>query len=199
MRESGMEKDYINKLVDKLNITEMIPKEELARFCARRKVITVKKNEFFLQAGVVPDRIGFNLAGLLRLYYIDDKGNEITKHFCLENTCAISYAAFIQREESKVYIQALEDTRLLVVDYRTYCKLLDSHSCWREVARKLAELIFILKQKREAGLLLHDAGERYMQFLADYPNLENRISQYHIASYLGIAPESLSRIRAHLK
>jgi len=117
----------------------------------------------------------------------------------VENTCAISYAAFVQREESKLYIQALEDTELLVIDYKIYRKLLDSHVCWQEAAKKLAELIFILKEKREAGLLLHDARERYLQFLGDYPNLENRISQYHIASYLGIAPESLSRIRANLK
>ena len=68
--------------------------------------------------------------------------------------------------------------------------------CWQIVARKLAEMVFILKEKREAELLLSDAQERYQQFLADYPNLEKHIAQYHIASYLGITPESLSRIRA---
>ncbi len=194
-----MKKDYINKVADKLNIKDTVPKEELTKFCARSKKITIKKDEYFLRVGEIPERIGFNLGGLLRLYYINENGTEVVKHFCVENTCAISYAAFVQREESKLYIQALEDTKLLVIDYKIYRKLLNSHACWREVAKKLAELIFILKEKREAGLLLHDAKERYLQFLEDYPNLEKRISQYHIASYLGIASESLSRIRANLK
>ena len=60
-------------------------------------------------------------------------------------------------------------------------------------------MLFIIKEKRESELLLNNAQERYLQFLEDYPDLENRISQYHIASYLNIAPESLSRIRANLK
>ena len=60
-------------------------------------------------------------------------------------------------------------------------------------------MLFVLKEKREAELLLDNAQERYQQFLEDYPDLEGRIAQYHIASYLGVTPESLSRIRAGLK
>jgi len=138
---------------------------------------------FFLKAGEIPDRLGFNISGLLRLYYIDYSGKEINKHFCLENTVVVAYGPFLRREESEIYIQALEDTKLFVIDYKTYNDLLNSHICWQTIARKMAEIIFILGQKRESEFLLIDAQERYLQFLHDYPNLVKRINQYHIASY----------------
>ena len=191
--------DYLSELVDTMNFAADIPKEERRRILKRKKVITLEKGEYFLMAGDVPQYIGFVISGLLRLFYIDSDGVEINKHFCVENTLAISYSAFLQREESKFYIQALEDTKLLAIDYETYVDLLDSHICWQIVARKLAQMLFILKEKRESEFLLSDARQRYLQFLEDYPNLESRLSQYHIASYLGITPESLSRIRSGLK
>lgn len=191
--------DYLSGLVDTMNFAADIPKEERRRLLKRKKVITLKKGEYFLMAGDVPQYIGFVISGLLRLFYIDSDGVEINKHFCVENTLAISYSAFLQREASKFYIQALEDAKLLAIDYETYTDLLESHICWQIVARKLAQMLFILKEKRESEFLLNDAQQRYLQFLEDYPNLESRLSQYHIASYLGITPESLSRIRSGLK
>ncbi len=194
-----MKTNYLQELAESMNFTAEIPREELRRLFRRKKIIRLKKDEYFLNAGEIPNRIGFNISGLLRLFYIDEDGNEINKHFCTENTLAIAYKPFLRREESEIYIQALEDTKLFVIDYKTYDDLLNSHICWQKVARKLAEIILMLGQKKESELLLNDAQERYLQFLKDYPNLVNRISQYHIASYLGITPESLSRIRTNLK
>jgi CRP-like cAMP-binding protein len=194
-----MKTSYLHGLVNAVNLLGDVPKGEKQRLWARIRSVMVKKDAYFLRAGEIPARIGFNRSGLLRLFYIDRNGIEINKHFCLKNTLAISYSAFFRREESRLYIQALEDSELLIVDYDTYQELLNSHICWQIVARKLAEILFVLKEKREAELLLDSAPERYQQFLQDYPGLEKRIAQYHIASYLGITPESLSRIRSTLK
>jgi len=195
----GAGSNYLNRLADMMNFPADIPREELRRLLQRKRTITLAKGEYFLMAGDVPEYIGFVRSGLLRLFHIDMDGAEVNKHFCVENTLAISYSAFLLREESKFFIQALEDTRLLAIDHQTYLYLLDSHICWQIVARKLAEMLFILKEKREWELLLNNAQERYIQFLRDYPDLERRLSQYHIASYVGITPESLSRIRASLR
>ncbi len=192
-----MAMDYLHKLVESMNFPENIPAEEIEAVIKRRKTVRLNKNEFFLKAGEVPRHIGYVVAGLMRLYYINTDGVEITKHFCMENTLAISYSAFLLREGSSFYIQALEDTELYVFDYDTYRDLLAGHACWQSVAKKLSDLLFIIKEKREAELLLCNAQERYGRFLKDYPNLEKRLNQYHIASYLGITPESLSRIRAN--
>ncbi len=191
-----MGSNYLLDLVDSMDLAGGIPREELRKFFKLKKTIRLEKNEYLLRAGDIPDRLGFVISGLLRLFYIDDSGREINKHFCMEGTVAVAYKPFILREQSEIYIQALEDVKLIVIDYNTYNYLLNSHACWQALARKMAELILILSQKRESELLLIDARERYRRFLHDYPNLVNRLSQYHIASYLGITPESLSRIRA---
>jgi CRP-like cAMP-binding protein len=182
-----------------MDIAGGIPREELRKLFRHKRDVTLAKDAFFLLAGDVPERIGYVRSGLLRLYYIDRDGAEANKHFCLENSMAISYGAFVQREPSPFFIQALEDCRLLTIDYDTYVDLVDGHPCWQVFARKLAEMLFALKQRRESAFLLDDAKQRYLQFLEDYPGLEDRLSQYHIASYVGITPESLSRIRAGLK
>lgn len=182
-----------------MNFAAGIPQEEQDKLLKRLNSITIRKDEYFLRAGEVPQRIGFNVSGLMRLFYIDSNGTERIKHFCIENTLAISYSAFLLREESKLYIQAIEDTKLLTINYETYCEILDSHACWQTVLRKFAELLYIIKEKREHEFLMNSAQERYLQFLEDYPNIKERLNNYHIASYLGITPESLSRIRTNLK
>ncbi|MEN6351246.1 MAG: Crp/Fnr family transcriptional regulator [Syntrophomonas sp.] len=196
----AVEKDYLNRLTGGIDdFITGIPEEEQVKLHKLIKSVSVKKDDYFLKAGEIPNRIGFVVSGLLRLFYIDSSGMEINKYFCLENSLAISYSAFLLREESKLYIQALEDSDLYVIDYKAYNQLIKSHHCWEIAARKLAEMLFIIKEKKEAALLLNSAQERYLTFLKDYPHLEKRINQYHIASYLGITPESLSRIRSNLR
>ena len=192
-------KDPIEKTLANLDTLKDIPRDEIIKLHRLLKPINLKKDEYFLRAGEIPKRIGFNVSGLLRLFYIDHAGKDITKHFCIEQSLAISYSAFIKREPSKFSIQAIEDTKLLTFTYEDYIQLLNSNICWQIAARKLAELIFILKENREAELLLMDAHGRYHSFINDFPNLLNRIPQYYIASYLRITPESLSRIRANFK
>jgi len=196
---SSGQSNYLKRLGDLMDFPAGIPIEERERLLKQLHPITVKKDDYFLRAGDIPQHIGFNVSGLLRLFYIDSDGTEFIKHFCMENTLVISYSAFLLRAESKIYIQAIEDTELLAISYNTYCELLDSHVCWQTVSRKLADLLYIIKEKREYELLMNSAQERYLQFLEDYPNLENRLNNYHIASYLGITPESLSRIRKNLR
>src|SRR5512145_678321 len=125
----------MHDLHSSMDFTKGIPKEELRKLLKRKKVIYLKKDEYLLQAGEIPDCLGFNISGLLRLFYIDDSGKEINKHFCLEKTVAVAYKPFIRREESEIYIQALEDTKLFIIDYGTYYTLLNSHSCWDTIAR----------------------------------------------------------------
>ena len=153
------------------------------------------KGDFFLRAGEVPGRIGYVAEGLLRLFCLSIDGKEYTKHFTAEGTLAISYSAFLLAQPSGFSIQAMEESRLLVLGRPAYFELISGHPCWRDAARKLSNMLFIAQEKRGLELLSCDAEERYRRFLADYPGLEGRINQYYIASYLGISPESLSRIR----
>lgn len=194
-----MKKNILDIIKENVGFFNEIPKTELSELIRHAKTININKDDFFLQEGDIPQRIGFVRSGVLRLFYIDSTGKDVTKHFCTEHSLAISYSGFIQQQPSRFYIQALEKTKLSTIDKITYDYLLERNVCWQITARKLAEMVFIIKERREAELLLYDAQERYLRFLKDYPNLINRIKHYHISSYLGITPESLSRIRAQLK
>ncbi|MCP4271690.1 MAG: Crp/Fnr family transcriptional regulator, partial [Gammaproteobacteria bacterium] len=84
---------------------------------------------------------------------------------------------------------------LLICDLAPVVNLFDQHRCWEKLGRLLAEQLYIKKETREAEFLLDDAETRYLNFQTNYPGLEDRLTQYHVASYLGITPVMLSRIR----
>ena len=104
-------------------------------------------------------------------------------------------AALITKKQNKINLQALEPSVCLVVSYDQLILLFDDHPGLERFSRKIIEFEWIKKEEREIQLVLNNAEERYEQFLIDHPTLESRIPQYHIASYLGITPVALSRIK----
>lgn len=173
-----------------------VPAEELAKLALIFRPAQLRAGQFFLRAGERPHHIGFLVTGLCRLFYSDEAGAEWTKAFCTEHSLVAAYSALLSNAPSRLFIQALEESTLLVADYGAYQTLATGHACWETINRKIAEALFIKKEQRESELLLDAAPIRYRKFLAEYPGLEARVKQYHIASYLGITPVSLSRIRS---
>lgn len=172
-----------------------IPDQELDKIYGLFYPCKLKKGEFFVRSGYMSDSIGFILTGLLRYFYTDKNGVEYTKAFAAENDFAVSYASMLLKKPSAFSIEALENTELLCINYSDWEKLLDNVPCWNIVARKVVEKVYIMKQMREIELLLEDAQSRYIHFLDQYPMLHKRLKQHYIASYLGISPVTLSRIR----
>jgi CRP-like cAMP-binding protein len=156
----------------------------------------LKKNDYFARRGRPESNIGFLMEGTIRAFYTTSAGAEYNKTLFVPYCLVGAYSALITGAENLIDQQALEDCRLLVADYRRISGLLDVHPELERFARKLAESYFVAKEKREIELVLLDADERYRIFRQEFPGLENRIPQYHIASYLGITPTQLSRIRA---
>jgi CRP-like cAMP-binding protein len=176
-----------------------IPDTEFDRVLGIFRVSKLQKGQFLISAGEVPTTLAFLVSGILRLYYISDSGFEFTKSFCVEGEMAAAYTALLSNEPSKLFIQALEDSELLTTNYEEYKAATTASPCWQRVNQSIAEQLFMKKEKRESSLLLDSAQTRYMNFRDEYPGLENRISQRLIASYLGITPVTLSRIRARLR
>ena len=159
---------------------------------------TVKKNEFFVKAGENPDKFGLIISGIFRYFYIDNDGKEYTKYFALENDLLISYSAILLGEVSRFYIEALENSEILISSFKTFNELTENNLSWNKIARKLIEQQYIKKEIREYQFLFDDAETRYLHFLDEYPDLIESVKHYHIASYLGITPVALSRIRKKL-
>ena len=175
-----------------------IPETEIAKAMKIFQPTSVRKGEFLQRAGEVPRTLGFIVSGVIRLFFLTPDGDEITRSFRVEKSFVSSYSALLLGEPSRLFLQALEPTFLLVTPYSAYQELTAEHLCWQIMDRKFAQQLFIRQEQRECELLLDDATTRYLKFRAEYPGLEERVKQHHIASYLGITPVTLSRIRAQL-
>ena len=159
----------------------------------------MERGSYYCREGEYPDKMAFVCKGVLRAFYRTDKGVEYNKTFFIENSFPVSLAAVLQRTKSYLNFQVLEDCKLLVANYHKIETLYEKHRCIESLVRKMIELEWVIKkEQRELRLVLNDAEQRYLFFQEEYPGLENRIPQYHIASHLGVTPIQLSRIRAKL-
>lgn len=175
-----------------------IPVEELQAFKQLSVHRTISKNNHFIQAGQFADSIGFCVSGLFRFYYTTQGGDEFNKSFCSSNDFIASYSSLLADVPSYFSIQALMNSEIIMIRYNDFQSLYTRHVCWERVGRILIEQLYIKKEMRERELLLLSAEARYLLFLEKYGHMANRIPQYHIASYLGITPVALSRIRKKL-
>jgi CRP-like cAMP-binding protein len=176
-----------------------LPPGGLREALRRASRLRLPKGGRFLRAGEVPPSLGYVVRGLLRLHYIDPDGRDITKHFCEEGTLAVAYGAFIRQEPSPLFIEAIEESELLVVGKAEYDGLVSSGPGWKAFAKALSDRIVDIMVDREASFLSMRARERYLAFARERPGILERAPHYMIASYLGITPESLSRIRSSLR
>lgn len=155
----------------------------------------IRKGEFFIHAGDISKYMGLNLDGLFRFYYTDKEGNDFTKGFNKTGQFLISYSAIVQKRASYFNIEALQNSRVLKFDYGVFNSMIESDIRWYPFTYKLLESIYIIKELREKSFLLEDASKRYEEFREVYSDVEDKIKLYHVASFLGITPEALSRIR----
>lgn len=169
--------------------------DEIEMFLALFKSRSLEQGSYFLRSGDQSTEMAFVNAGLLRFFYETADGKEFNKSFITESRFAGAYSAYLTQTPTRFSIQALEPTQLLVCDFKRLVELFDRHLCWERMGRLLAEQLYIKKETREAEFLLDNAETRYRNFQQTYPGLEDRLAQYHVASYLGITPVALSRIR----
>jgi CRP-like cAMP-binding protein len=172
-----------------------IPDELIKQLSSICREQVIKKGEYFICAGEFPKQMGFILEGLFRLYYMDEDGNEYTKAFSRTGQFLISYSAIVQKRPSFFYIEALQDSLILKFNYEIFDEMLQTDIRWYPFAYKLLENVYIMKELREKSFLLDNATKRYQDFKEHYADVEGQIKLYHVASFLGITPEALSRLR----
>ncbi|MAT39216.1 MAG: cyclic nucleotide-binding protein [Ectothiorhodospiraceae bacterium] len=160
------------------------------------EIRTIAKRDHFVHADEIARDIGFVVKGLLRAYFTTPDGIEYNKTFFHENTFALGFASAIQQKPSIIQFQALEDTSMVVFSFLKFRALFERHRCLETLFRIVVEIEWIKKEERELRLAMNTAEERYDAFAKEYPGVEFRIPQYHVASHLGITPVQLSRIRS---
>lgn len=156
------------------------------------------KKQFALQHGETCEYFNFVVRGCLRLYRVDDKGVYHIMQFATENYWILDLTSFHKKRPALLNIDSLEDTVVLRITYSDLIDLYLKAPKFDRIFRVLLENHFMLQQQRMIQLFSSTAEERYQLFLETYPHLLNRLSQVQIASYLGITPEFLSRIRGRI-
>jgi CRP-like cAMP-binding protein len=157
-----------------------------------------RKKQYVLQEGDICNQFNFVVRGCLRIYKIDEKGNTHIIQFAPENWWMNDIRSFHKKQPSELNIDALEDTMVLQISHENLIKLYIKAPKFDRIFRVLLENSFVTLQNRLLQNISSTAEERYISFTQTYSQLSNRLSQTQIASFLGITPEFLSRLRNRL-
>lgn len=161
------------------------------------EVKEIKKKEFLLQAGQVCNKVLFLNSGCTRLFYNID-GVENTFQFFFEDSWYTDYASLLTGQPAFENVQALEKSQIVQIKKIDLYKLYDTYPVFDRVGRMMAENAFLSLHNLNKMLTNDEPQQRYLNLLKQRPEVVERIPQHYIASYLGIQPESLSRIRKRI-
>lgn len=185
----------INEFVSK---RVSLTKSEYDYFNDKLQYKTFKKKEIILEPGMVCNFEGYVLKGLFRMYCINESGNETDLLFASEDWWIGDLISFSQRIPSKLYIQALEDSEVLLISYVNKELLFNKIPALERLFRLMVQKAFETMMNRLLATVSETAESRYLHFIKRYPSIPLRVPQHMIASYLGITPEFLSKTRAKL-
>lgn len=185
---------FLRKFNEKIPLT---PEEEelLKQYLTPKKL---RKKQYLLQEGDVGKNICVVEKGALRAYVLDDKGNEHITAFALEGWTMGDLTSFIKEEPATLNIEALEDCELVLISKQAHDELLLKMPKYETYTRKLMTDAYMALQKRTTNMISLPLEERYKALTQMYPNIIQRVPQHMIASFMGLSPETLSRVRSRI-
>jgi CRP-like cAMP-binding protein len=175
-----------------------LSEDEMAKFISFLEFKSLKKKELLIREGEVCRFTAFIVKGCLRYFYTVE-GNEHTGQFFFENSWYTDYESFLSGKPSNQSIEVLEKTELLLLDKKQLEELYNQHPRFERFGRLMAERAYLGARKRSEAFTNQSAEERYLRLIKERPKVFERIPQHYIASYLGIKPQSLSRIRKNIQ
>ena len=175
-----------------------IPDEAIEKAISFSRFKVYSKGEVIARTGDKTTSAGFVLTGVIRSYYVDKDGNDITQYFAPEGSWCVD-SGMVGFDEMQANWEAIEDTTVMLFDVKDMKELIYSSEQLKNIWIASLEGGMRYKIYRENGFLVETAIERYIEFRKRYPMLSERVPLRYIATYLGITPESLSRIRSAMK
>ena len=165
-------------------------------------VRSYQKGEFILRSGEVCDQMLFMVEGFARSYFIDENGREFNWSFHFNdnkakptNVFILDYASFVSGSPSRLHMECLSEVTTVSIRREDLNALYTQSHFWSEMGRRMSEQVYFITHNRNLNQLTLDAKDRYDQFVQTYAYLIDRLTQEQIASFLGITPQSLSRLK----
>jgi CRP-like cAMP-binding protein len=180
------------------NLTTGLTNAELQTLLKHFETKSIKKKTILLNARKTAKEVYYIINGCLRLFYIKD-GLDISSYFFTEAMFAGAYESFISQQPSRQAIETIEDCELVIIPYAKLQGLYTDQPEMNSIVRKIVEQRFVSLHKLFTSYILDSPEERYLYLLKENPGLLNRVPQHHIATFLGITPVSLSRIRNRVR
>lgn len=188
MDEFASIKNYVGRHIQ---LTE----EEEVRFVSCLKIKRVKKRQFIVQPDFICNHRTYIVSGALRAYLIDEKGQDHTVAFGIEDWWIADFNSYFFRQPATLFVEALEDSVLIQIEYNAEQELLEAVPKFEKFYRIISQNGYAFLQRRILSDISLSAEQRYEDFLKRYPALAARVPQYALASYLGVSHELLSKIR----
>lgn len=185
-------------LLDVIRNVVVLPEEEAALSVSYFKQRKFKRNEILVQNGAVVKNVYFVVKGLLHQYYIDENGNEKTCDFTFENKFVTDLESFTRKIPSSSSIRALKETTCLVISCANLMQLIRESKAVNDFFNIVVENIASESMRRTKSLLTNSPEQRFTELLEQQPDIFQKVPQRYIAQYLGVAPESLSRIKKRM-
>lgn len=158
----------------------------------------LKKGEFLSKEGDIANEIAFIKSGILRLFYTNSSGEEITGCLAFSNEILSAYSSFITQQASEENIQAVCDTEVSILTRENLEYLYQRNAVWQQVGRIIAEMHYVELTKKIISFQKDSAKERYNQLISKHPHYIQAIPQHQLASFLGITPRHLTRLRKEM-
>lgn len=169
--------------------------EELEKFCQLFQEKQIKKKDFLLKEGVICQFEVFIIKGLFRVFHLDSEGDEHTMFFAAEDWWVTDFDSFENQNASKLNIQALEESEVLLISKENKEKAYQEMPFLHELFHKATKKTHIALQRRMLDTISKTATQRYWEYWEKYPHIAGRLSNIQMASYLGISHEFVSKIR----
>jgi CRP-like cAMP-binding protein len=185
----------MNELRDYFNTISKLSESTCDRILPFFTEERLLKNEYFAEVNKTARKIGFLKTGVVRAFFVNQEGKDYKKQFFVGPSMIGAYTSLLTGNRNLIAQQALTDCIIYTCDFAALTSLYDECQDLERFARKMAEFYFLEKEKKEIGIVLLDASQRYILFQKEFPTLQQLISQFHIASYFGISATQLSRIR----
>ncbi len=191
-KPAGQIADYIARFAQP-------PAGQVLDFAASARLSHVARGAFLVELGDIAHPLCFVHNGTIRyMLIVPESGDDVTKDFSVGPTFAASFGSAVSGQPARVGIAAVTECVVSAWPFERLTALYDANPEWQKLGRRLAELLYVRKEDREIAFLTQTPELRYAAFVQAFPELAGRVPQRHLASYLGITPESLSRLKARL-